>query len=325
MSSPLPASMALAATLTLSWPVIGAEHEHDHADHDHPHGHNHDHPHTQASSATQPSKSQDAHVHGPECSHGDEAQRHDHDQPWYAQIEISAITQVAAGFTSGNADTIAYSQTGSHDPSKDGFTLQAFELGVSGKIFDDLRGDAIVVFSDAHGAELEEASITTTGLPHGLEVEAGLMLTEFGLHNPVHSHEYALIDQPLVIGAFLGSEGTRDLGVRVGWSLDTTSAVDWDSTLHLTVQNGDNETAISFLGEGHDHDEEAEGDDHGHDEEGEGESSGPRKSQDWMMCCWPCAGPMFLRCIMIPSCNLVFRRQRARINLKTIRSSMELM
>lgn len=75
------------------------------------------------------------------------------------------------------------------------------------------------------------------------------MLTEFGRFNPRHPHESAHIDQPLVIGTMFGSEGTRDIGAHVGWLLPT----DWFSELHLSVQNGDNETAVSFLGEGHHH------------------------------------------------------------------------
>ena len=169
-------------------------------------------------------------------------------------IDLAAITQVAVGGSGGDDEELEWSQSGAHDPRRDGFDFQQLELSIAGAVDPYFRAEAHLLVTEDEGLELEEAFAVTTGLPHGLEVEAGLMLTEFGRYNPQHTHEYAHIDQPLVIGTMLGSEGTRDIGARVGWLLP----VDWFSELHLSVQNGDNETAVSFLGEGHHHGEEEE-------------------------------------------------------------------
>jgi len=172
-------------------------------------------------------------------------------------LELSAITQVAVGGSSGDGHQLEATQSGAHDPNRDGFTFQQLELSVTGAVDPYFRAEAHLLVTPGEGLELEEGFAVTTGLPHGLEVETGYMLTEFGRYNPVHSHVYAYNDQPLVIGSMLGSEGMRDVGVRLGWLLP----LDWYSNLDLTVQNADDETMISFLGEGHDHgggEEEAE-------------------------------------------------------------------
>lgn len=175
-------------------------------------------------------------------------------------IDLSAITQVAVGATSGDGEELEWSQTGAHDPARDGFDFQALEISLVGAVDPYFQAEAHLLVTEDEGLELEEAFAVTTSLPHGLEVEVGLMLTEFGRYNPIHTHEYTHIDQPLVIGEMFGSEGTRDIGARVGWLVP----VDWFSELHVSLQNGDNETAVSFLGEGHEHgEEEDEDEEHG--------------------------------------------------------------
>ncbi len=171
------------------------------------------------------------------------------EKPNLRLTDISAITQVAVGGTSGDGEELEWSQSGAHDPRRDAFDFQTLELSIAGVVGPYFRAAAFVAISEDEGLELEEAYAVTTALPNGLEVEAGLMLTEFGRYNPKHTHEFAHIDQPLVIGTMFGSEGTRDIGARVSWLLPT----DHFSELTYSLQNGDNATAVSFLGEGHDH------------------------------------------------------------------------
>lgn len=175
-------------------------------------------------------------------------------QSTFRLVELSAITRVAAGGSTGDAEQLEWSETGAHDPRRDGFDFQELELTVAGAVDPYFRAASHMVITEDGGLELEEVYAETTSLPHGLVVEVGLMLTEFGYYNPIHPHEYAHIDQPMVIGTMMGSEGTRDVGMRVGWLMPLA----WYSHLDVSVQNGDNETAVSFLGEGHHHGEEAE-------------------------------------------------------------------
>ena len=65
--------------------------------------------------------------------------------------------------------------------------------------------------------ELEEAFVTTTSLPHDLQVKVGQFLTEFGRINPTHPHTWDFVDAPLVTGRMLGPEGLRSAGVRASW------------------------------------------------------------------------------------------------------------
>ena len=169
-------------------------------------------------------------------------------------LDISAITQVAFGATSGDGEELEWSQAGHHDPRRDGFDFQTLELSISGQVDPFFKAAAFVAVTEDEGLELEEAYLVTTGLPNGLEVEVGFMLTEFGRYNPVHSHYFAHIDKPLVIGTMFGEDGTRDIGTRLSWLMPTNHF----SELTISLQNGDNDTAVSFLGEGHHHEEEDE-------------------------------------------------------------------
>ncbi|MBE7466250.1 MAG: hypothetical protein HS116_22475 [Planctomycetes bacterium] len=189
-------------------------------------------------------------------------------------IDISANLLIAAGTSTEHEDAIAELQGGAHDPKKRGFTLQQLELSLSGAIDPYFRGEAHIVYaidalSGGSIVELEEAFVTTTNLPLGMELEAGHFFTEFGRLNPVHPHAWDWMDQPVIHSRVFGGDGMRAPGARLGWLLPTS----WFSQIHLGVQNANGETMPSFLGEqegsghGHAHGGEEEG---GHFEEGLG-------------------------------------------------------
>lgn len=105
---------------------------------------------------------------------------------------------------------------GGHDPSKTGFNLQQLELSIGATVDPVFRFDANLVFAQ-FGVELEEAYATTLGLPVGLQVRFGQMLFRFGRINATHPHAWSFVDQPLVVGKMLGSEGSRGLGGELSW------------------------------------------------------------------------------------------------------------
>ncbi len=173
-------------------------------------------------------------------------------------IDISSIIGMSVGGTTADEHEMEWSQVGGHDPSGDGFTFQYMEVSLAGAVDPYFTSEAHLNITPEHGLELEEAFIRTTSLPYSLEVEAGYMLTEFGRYNPQHAHVQAFVDTPLVIGSLLGSEGMRDFGIRAAYLLPTS----WYSQLHLSIQNGDDESMVSFLGAGHTHEEGEEEEEH---------------------------------------------------------------
>ncbi len=106
--------------------------------------------------------------------------------------------------------------TGGHDPTRTGFGFQGLELAIQSSVDPYLRFVGTIVMSP-FGLEIEEAYGQTLSLPWGLQVRAGQMLTRFGRINPTHPHTWSFVDQPLVVGKFLGSEGSRGLGLELSW------------------------------------------------------------------------------------------------------------
>lgn len=124
---------------------------------------------------------------------------------------ISLILNTAL---SGFSGPIA--QLGAHDPNANGFTLQQLELHMESSVDPYFELQANIVFAE-FGVEVEEAYARTLSMPWNLQVRAGQFLTKMGRLNPTHPHAWAMLDQPLVLGKFLGSEGSRGLGAEVSY------------------------------------------------------------------------------------------------------------
>jgi hypothetical protein len=107
-------------------------------------------------------------------------------------------------------------QLGGHDPSRTGFTFQQLELHTQAAVDPYFRFETNIVFAP-FGVEVEEAFATTASLPWNLQVRAGQFLSRFGRQNPTHPHTWSFADQPLVLGRFFGSEGSRGLGLELSW------------------------------------------------------------------------------------------------------------
>lgn len=128
-----------------------------------------------------------------------------------ASLDMAFILDVAGAYYSE-----APLNTGGHDPTRTGFTFQGLELAVQANVDPYLRFVATIVMSP-FGLEIEEAYGQTLSLPWGFQVRAGQMLTRFGRINATHPHSWSFVDQTLVVGKFLGSEGSRGLGVELSW------------------------------------------------------------------------------------------------------------
>ncbi len=163
-------------------------------------------------------------------------------------IDISLDVLASAGGATVSDEALQNLQGGGHDPHKNGFTLQNVELSLAGAIDPYFTGESHLIFfvDPLNGdtkVEMEEAFLTTQGLPFGLQVKAGFFFTEFGLINPNHPHAWHWQDQPIVNARLFGPDGMRQAGLRVGWFLP----VPWSSELFLGAQNANGETMASFL------------------------------------------------------------------------------
>jgi len=133
----------------------------------------------------------------------------------------------------------------------------------------------VTTFLDAQngetGIELEEAFLTTRGLPYGLQLEVGHFLTEFGQINPRHPHNWDWVDQPIINNRLFGPDGMGAPGFRSSvllprlfpgwWTADNFSSI-----VHLGMQNANGETMTSFLGGRHEHGGGEEEEEHVHEE-----------------------------------------------------------
>lgn len=164
-------------------------------------------------------------------------------------IDISADVLFFAGGSSERDAAISTLQGGSHDPKQRGFTLGQAEFSLSGAVDPYFTGEAHVLTSvnpstGETTVELEEAFLTSSALPYGLQLEVGHFLTEFGQINPQHPHFWDWIDQPVVNSRMFGGDGMRQAGFRASWLPPTP----WFSEFHFGMQNANGVTMASFLG-----------------------------------------------------------------------------
>ena len=141
---------------------------------------------------------------------------------------------------------------GHHDPVNDGWTVQGFELGLSGRWSEHFE-----TFVAWHGYweneapndfdhEFEEYYVKLKNLPGGLELRGGRFLNRIGLHNATHLHGWDWVDNYLVNGRFLGDDGQYTRGGELTWQLP----VKWTSALSFS--------AGQARAEAHEHEEEEE-------------------------------------------------------------------
>jgi hypothetical protein len=164
-------------------------------------------------------------------------------------LDISLDVMVAAGFSTEPDASLLTLQGGDHDPRKRGFTLQQAELSLSGAVDPYFTAEShILFFIDPPGGEtrveLEEAFFTTLSLPNSLQLKGGFFLTEFGIVNALHAHDWDWLDQPVINTRVFGADGMRQAGARVRSILP----LPWYSEFYVGVQNADGETMASFLG-----------------------------------------------------------------------------
>ncbi len=154
--------------------------------------------------------------------------------------DISFIADIALAYFS-TGDNL---QSGGHDPSRTGFTLQQLEMAIGSAVDPYFRVDGNIVFSQ-FGVEIEEIYATTLALPWNLQARVGQFLTRFGRINGTHPHQWDFVDQAFVIGRYFGAEGNRGLGLELSY----LTPLPWYVEVIGSVTDAAGEaTARSFFG-----------------------------------------------------------------------------
>jgi hypothetical protein len=108
-----------------------------------------------------------------------------------------------------------FSPKGSTQPGGERFGIREVEIAVQAAVDPYFRGDVFLGVSDAEGIAIEQAYLTTTNLPYGLEARLGRYLMPFGKQNLTHRHDLHTVEYPWVIQRFFGDEGLKGTGVWV--------------------------------------------------------------------------------------------------------------
>src|SRR5262245_20110308 len=144
----------------------------------------------------------------------------------------------------------AFLQLGDHDPIKNGFSLRNAEIALDGAVDPYFKGFANIVLKlDANNEtdiELEETFLQSTSLPANLQLKGGQFFAAFGRQNAQHPHQWAFVDQPIVLNRAFGPEGLRNLGAQLSWLAPTpfyTEAI-------LGIFDGQGGTAFNFRNPG---------------------------------------------------------------------------
>ncbi|MCC7194565.1 MAG: hypothetical protein IT356_03310 [Gemmatimonadaceae bacterium] len=107
------------------------------------------------------------------------------------------------------------SPKGSTQPDLSRFAVREVEVALQAVVDPYFRGDVFLGFSDAEGASIEQAFLTTTALPGGLQARLGRFLMPFGKQNTTHRHDLHTVEYPYIIQRFFGSEGLKGTGATL--------------------------------------------------------------------------------------------------------------
>jgi hypothetical protein len=166
----------------------------------------------------------------------------------YMNISFDVLMDVGG---STAADPSKQLELGDHDPSNNGFSLRNAEIAVEGAVDPYFKGYGNIVYkldqNNESSVELEEAYAMTTSLPDNLQVKAGQFFAAFGRQNAQHPHQWAFVDQPIILNRTLGPDGLRNVGAQVSWLAPTP----FYTEASLGIFNGQGSTTFSFrnLGE----------------------------------------------------------------------------
>ena len=168
-----------------------------------------------------------------------------------AYMNISFVTLLDFGWST-DPDVSRRLNLGDHDPQQRGFSLRNAEIAMDGAVDPYFKGFANIVFKldndQGTEVELEEAYLQTASLPANLQLKAGQFFANFGRQNPQHPHQWAFVDQPVILSRTLGPEGLRNLGAQLSWLVPAP----FYTETFLGLFNSQSGQAFSFRNPGED-------------------------------------------------------------------------
>jgi hypothetical protein len=105
------------------------------------------------------------------------------------------------------------SPKGSTQEGGERFAIREVEIALQAAVDPYFRGDVFLGISDLEGVSIEQAYLTATALPWGLEVRLGRYLMPVGKQNTTHRHDLHTIEYPYVAQRFFGPEGLKGTGL----------------------------------------------------------------------------------------------------------------
>jgi hypothetical protein len=166
-----------------------------------------------------------------------------------AYMNISFDTLMDVGGSTAS-DPSQFLQLGDHDPIKRGFSLRNAEIAVDGAVDPYFKGFGNIVLkldkNNETEVELEEAYLLTTALPFNLQAKAGQFFASFGRQNPQHPHQWAFVDDPIILTRAFGPEGLRNVAGQLSWLAPTP----FYTEASLGVFDGQGSTAFSLRNPG---------------------------------------------------------------------------
>ncbi len=93
--------------------------------------------------------------------------------------------------------------------------IREVELAVQSVVDPYFRGDVFLGINDKEKISIEQAFLTTTALPYGLQAQVGRFLMPVGKENTTHRHDLHTIEYPYVLQRFLSDDGLKGTGASL--------------------------------------------------------------------------------------------------------------
>ena len=107
------------------------------------------------------------------------------------------------------------SPKGSTQEGGERFGIREVEVAIQAAVDPYFRGDIFLGVSDLEKISIEQAYLTATSLPFGLEARLGRFLMPVGKQNTTHRHDLHTIEYPYAMQRFFGEEGLKGTGISV--------------------------------------------------------------------------------------------------------------
>ncbi len=104
---------------------------------------------------------------------------------------------------------------GSTQGDRSRFGVREVELAVQAVVDPYFRGDVFLGINDTEKISIEQAFLTTTALPYGLQAQIGRFLMPVGKENTTHRHELHTIEYPWIIQRYFSDDGLKGTGASL--------------------------------------------------------------------------------------------------------------